>query len=85
MITKPIRLIMRPITGIITILIPLAHHLNATEVLSIIMALFVFCLLWETYGSLMKDACFFEQWTETQYPERVITEGPSDKESSVTP
>ncbi|KAJ5147914.1 hypothetical protein N7476_000573 [Penicillium atrosanguineum] len=42
---KHLRLIMRPITGIITILIPLAHHLNATEVLSIIMALFVFCLL----------------------------------------
>lgn len=82
---KPLRLIMRPITGIITVLIPLAHDLNATKVLSIIMALFVFCVLWETYGSLMKDACIFEHWTDTKYPERMITEGPSAKEERSTP
>ncbi|CDM37866.1 Low temperature requirement A [Penicillium roqueforti FM164] len=66
---KPFRLIMRPAVGIITILLPLADHLNATDVLSIIMALFVFTLIWETITSLKKGACFWETWTDTDYPE----------------
>jgi low temperature requirement protein LtrA len=64
-----VRIIMRPITGLITILLPLAHHLNATEILSIIMAMYVACLVWETVGSLKKGACFFERWRDTDYPE----------------
>ncbi|KAJ5109982.1 hypothetical protein N7532_002627 [Penicillium argentinense] len=67
---KHVRIIMRPITGLITILLPLAHHLNATEILSVIMAMYVFVLVWETVGSLRKGACFFERWTDTGYPER---------------
>ncbi|KAF3399828.1 hypothetical protein F1880_008400 [Penicillium rolfsii] len=70
LMTKHVRLIMRPITGIITILIPLAHRLNATEILSMIMAIYVACLVWETVGSLDKGASFFEQWSDTDPPEK---------------
>jgi hypothetical protein len=69
--TQQIRLIFRPITGIIIILLPLAHHLDATEVLSIIMAFFVICVIWETVTSLKRGACFWEKWEDTEYPERV--------------
>ncbi|CAI7612174.1 unnamed protein product [Penicillium bialowiezense] len=69
-LNKPFRLVMRLAVGIITILLPLAHHLDATEVLSIIMALFVFTLIWETVTSLKKGACFWENWTDTDYPEK---------------
>ena len=58
-----------PWVGIITILLCLAHHLNATDVLSIIMALFVFTLIWETVTPLKKGSCFWETWTDTDYPE----------------
>lgn len=62
---------MRPITGVIVILLPLAHHLGATSILSIIMSLFVLCTIWETITSLRKGACFWETWEDTQYPEKV--------------
>ncbi|KAJ5813781.1 uncharacterized protein N7503_000531 [Penicillium pulvis] len=68
-VEKPVRLIMRPITGIIVILLPLAHHLGATSILSIIMALFVLCTVWESVSSLKSGAHFWEPWTETDYPD----------------
>ena len=67
--SQPFRLIMRLAVGIITVLLSLADQLNATEVLSIIMALFVFTLIWETTTSLKKGARFWEAWTDTDYPE----------------
>ena len=76
---------MRPITGLITILLPLAHHLNATEILSIIMAMYVLCLVWETVGSLKKGACFFEHWKDLEYPERRQQDTESKKNEVVTP
>lgn len=72
-----VRLIMRPVTALITILLPLAHHLNATEILSVIMAMYVACLVWETVGSLRKGACVFEHWREIDYPEEVPQESES--------
>ena len=63
---------MRPVTGIIMILLPLARHLGATSILSIIMALVVFCTLWETIASLRKGAYFWERWEDTQYPEKTL-------------
>ncbi|KAJ5486009.1 hypothetical protein N7530_000309 [Penicillium desertorum] len=68
-LAKPYRLIMRPVTGIIMVLVPLARHLNTTSVLSVIMAFFVFCVIWETVGSLRPGACFYEQWVDNDYPE----------------
>lgn len=85
LMSQPLRLIMRPITGTITILIPLAHHLNATEVLSIVMAMFVFCLVWETVASLRKGACFWEAWTDTEYPEKLTQQETMDKRVTEIP
>lgn len=48
----------------------LAHNLNATAVLSIIMALISFCLIWESVTSLQKCAKFWETWVDTVYPEK---------------
>ncbi|KAJ5092442.1 hypothetical protein NUU61_007312 [Penicillium alfredii] len=78
---KPFRLAMRPITAIIIVLLPLAHHLDATEILSIIMALFVFCVIWETVTSLRKGAHFWEKWEETQYPEKRVANGDAEAEA----
>jgi hypothetical protein len=60
---------MRPITAIIIILLPLAHRLDLTALLSIIMALIVLCLVWENVTSLRRDARFWESWTDTEYPD----------------
>ena len=51
------------------ILVPLAHHLGATAVLSIVMALFVFDVIWETLTSMRCGAHIWERWSETSYPE----------------
>ncbi|KAJ5595397.1 uncharacterized protein N7459_001605 [Penicillium hispanicum] len=69
-LSKPLRLVMRPVTGVIMILIPLAHHLGATAVLSIIMALFVFCVIWESVTSLHSGAHLWEKWEDTDYPDQ---------------
>jgi hypothetical protein len=77
---------MRPITGIIMILLPLAKHLGATSILSVIMALFVICTFWETIASLRKGALFWERWEETQYPEKnLITDEAAKKEVGSEP
>ena len=73
---QPFRLIMRPVTGIITVLLPLAHHLNATEILSIIMALFVLVVIWENITSLRSGAHVFEPWSETDYPDQCHSDKP---------
>jgi hypothetical protein len=58
----------RPIIGIIICCLPLAHDLDVTEILSIIMALFAFTVLWENVTSLQKGSKFWETWEGTQYP-----------------
>ncbi|OKL63241.1 hypothetical protein UA08_01337 [Talaromyces atroroseus] len=69
MLPKKFRLIMRPAVGLILVLLPLAKSLNLTETLSVIMALVVFCLIWENVTSLQRGAKFWEAWTDTRYPE----------------
>jgi hypothetical protein len=71
------RLILRPIVGIIIICLPLDHHLHTTELLSIIMALVVLCVIWESVTSLMRGARFWQRWENTKYPERHET--PSER------
>lgn len=66
------------------ILLPLAHHLGATSILSIIMALFVFCTIWETITSLRKGAYFWEKWEDTQYPEKVLVRDEVAKDEKVS-
>ncbi|KAH8695201.1 bacterial low temperature requirement A protein-domain-containing protein [Talaromyces proteolyticus] len=69
LLPKPFRLMMRPIVGLILILLPLAHRLNLTETLSVIMALMVWIVIWENITSLQRGAKLWEPWTETKYPE----------------
>lgn len=61
------------------ILIPLAHHLGATAVLSTIMALFVFCVLWESITSLRSGAHLWEPWEDTKYPDQCHSDEPSQE------
>jgi len=65
---KPARLVFRPIVAVIIICLPLAHDLDITSVMSIIMALLVFCVVWENITSLMRGAKFWESWEGTEYP-----------------
>uniref|UniRef100_A0A093VA24 Low temperature requirement protein A n=1 Tax=Talaromyces marneffei PM1 TaxID=1077442 RepID=A0A093VA24_TALMA len=51
LLPKHFRIIMRPVVGLILVLLPLAKSLNLTETLSVIMALVVFCLIWENVSS----------------------------------
>lgn len=69
LLPKHFRIIMRPVVGLILVLLPLAKSLNLTETLSVIMALVVFCLIWENVSSLQKGAKIWEVWRDTGYPE----------------
>lgn len=69
LLPKHLRIIMRPVVGLILALLPLAKSLNLTETLSVIMALIVFCLIWENVSSLQRGAKFWEGWSDTRYPE----------------
>jgi hypothetical protein len=60
---------MRPISAIIIICLPLAHDLDITSLLSILMALIALTVIWENVTSLMRGANFWEKWENTKYPE----------------
>lgn len=70
---------MRLVTGIITVLLSLARHLNGTKILSIIMVLFVFCVIWESVASLRSGAHVLERWTETNYPDQSQDQSHAEK------
>ena len=76
---------MRPIIGIIIICLPLAHELGITQVLSVIMALFVVCVMWENFTSLIKGEKVWEKWAieERRYPDK-NSEVRTDSEKGVT-
>ncbi|KFY02359.1 hypothetical protein V490_00550 [Pseudogymnoascus sp. VKM F-3557] len=69
MLSKHIRLLFRPVIGIIIICLPLSPDLGATALLSIIMALIVACVIWENVTSLQCGAKIWEKWENTGYPE----------------
>lgn len=76
MMPKPLRIIMRLVVCIILAVLPLAQeHLNCTQFMAIVVSLFGLTLVWETVGSLLKDACFFEPWDDRHPPEG-LTNGP---------
>lgn len=72
MMRKPVRIILRLVVCIILAVLPLAEeHLNCTQFLAIVVSLFGVMLIWETVGSLLKGACFFEPWDERHSPEEL--------------
>jgi hypothetical protein len=48
--------------------------------MSIIMALLVFCVVWENVTSLMRGAKFWESWEGTEYPKESDTLSRSEGE-----
>ncbi|PLB43630.1 hypothetical protein P170DRAFT_393489 [Aspergillus steynii IBT 23096] len=85
---KHFRVIMRPITGLIIVLLGLADSLDITAMMSILMALVAFCLIWENVTSLRRDAKIWERWENTEYPEErddvvpIIGEGSGNSENA---
>lgn len=63
---KQVRLIMRPIIGLILLFLPFAHdRLRFVETLSIIMSLIIYCVMWEVATSLQRGVKICEPWTES--------------------
>lgn len=58
----------RPIMGIVICCLPLACDLKITAILSTIMTLLVFTVIWENVTSLTRGAKFWESWEGTEYP-----------------
>ncbi|GMF73567.1 unnamed protein product [Aspergillus oryzae] len=71
-------MIMRPVIGLIIILLGLAKDLDITSMMSIIMALIVFCLIWENITSLHCHAGIWEPWNNTIYPEQRVASDDSN-------
>jgi len=76
-----IRVGMRLVVAIVLIILPESHkHLNTTQFVCTVMALFAVVTLWETLGGLMKGASVFESW-EGRHPPKEDTpdvENPSE-------
>ncbi|KAK5946142.1 hypothetical protein PMZ80_000282 [Knufia obscura] len=65
-----LRIGMRFIVALILVVLPETHeHLNTTQFVCTIMALFTVVTLWETVGGLMKGASIFETWEGRHPPE----------------
>ena len=60
---------MRLVVAIILVLLPLTKEaLNATKLMGIIVALFGFLVVWETFGGLLKGASVLEPWSNRHPP-----------------
>lgn len=62
--SKWLRIGMRPVVGIVLVLLPLtnADEFNPTKLLSTVMGLFAFVTIWETIGGLTRGAKIWEPW-----------------------
>ncbi|KAF7551320.1 hypothetical protein G7Z17_g5114 [Cylindrodendrum hubeiense] len=75
------RIAMRLVIAIILIALPQTHdHLNAEQLMLVIMGLFAFLLIWETVGGLDKSSTVFEPWTNRHPPAESDTEAPLQHE-----
>ena len=64
------RIIMRLAMAVILAVLPTTHdRLNAEQFMLIVMALFVFLLIWETVGGLSRNSKIFEPWDHRNPPE----------------
>lgn len=61
---KSVRVSMRLVVAIILVLLPITDEtrLNAVQLLSTVMGLFAFVVVWETVGGLLKGAKIYEKW-----------------------
>lgn len=64
-LSKQMRIIMRPVIGLAMLLLPLAHdRLSFIKTLSIIMSLIIFCVMWECVTSLQRGVGICESWIQ---------------------
>lgn len=71
------RIAMRLVIAIILIVLPQTHdHLNAEQLMLVIMGLFAFMLVWETVGGLSRTSSVFEPWNNRHPPADDDTEAP---------
>jgi low temperature requirement protein LtrA len=67
---KSLRIGVRLVVSIVLIVLPETHdHLNTTEFMAVLAALFAFMLVWETAGGMTKDFHLFEPWERRHPPE----------------
>jgi low temperature requirement protein LtrA len=68
---KAVRISMRLVVAIILVLLPITskEQLNPVQLLSIVMALFAFVVIWETVGGLQKGARVYEKWEGRNMPQ----------------
>lgn len=67
---KTIRIGMRLVVAIILVLLPITskEQLNPVQLLSAVMALLAFVVIWETVGLLQKGARVYEKWEGRNEP-----------------
>jgi low temperature requirement protein LtrA len=67
---KTVRIGMRLLVAIVLVLLPITskEQLNPVQLLSIVMALFAFVVIWETVGGLQKGARVYEKWEGRNMP-----------------
>jgi low temperature requirement protein LtrA len=67
---KSVRVGIRLVVAVILVLLPLTDekHFNTVKLLSTVMGLFAFVVVWETIGGLMKGAKVYERWEGTDPP-----------------
>ena len=68
---KTIRIGMRLVVAIILVLLPITskEELYPVQLLSIVMALFAFVVVWETVGGLQKGVQVYERWEGRNMPQ----------------
>jgi low temperature requirement protein LtrA len=68
---KAIRISMRLVMAVILVLLPITstEQLNSVQLLSVVMALFAFVVVWETVGGLQKGARVYEKWEGRNMPQ----------------
>lgn len=68
---KSVRVGMRLFTGIVLMLMPITttEQLDPVELLSVVMTLFAFVVIWETVGGLQKRARVYEKWEGRNRPD----------------
>jgi low temperature requirement protein LtrA len=79
---KTVRIGMRLAVAIVLVLLPITtkEQLNPVQLLSIVMALFAFVVIWETVGGLQNGARVYEKWEGRNMP-REEDSGVDDEKS----
>jgi hypothetical protein len=72
------------VVAVILVLLPITSpdELNPVQLLSIVMALFAFTVIWETVGGLQKGARIYEKWDGRNKPREEASELSGEKSTT---